>query len=170
MAMLLHKPKYLVKWVTSFMEIPMGYCMDKFFYKYLCRFLYQYVFQQVFVTHDVIRTFHHVMSYVTLTFNFFHRKKQHGHNLMVCQSRSLNVSALNLWMVQKRRKVAVLVVSHFVWVDRVCDSLFVTNITSCEKRRHHSGLKFEKKVQFVREGLNQHFLMNLPLKTQFHQA
>merc|ERR1712223_774898 len=63
---------------------------------------------------------------------------QHGHNLMVCQSRSLNVSALNLWMVQKRRKVAVLVVSHFVWVDRVCDSLFVTNITSCEKRRHHT--------------------------------
>merc|ERR1712203_628956 len=32
------------------------------------------------------------------------RKKQHGHNLMVCQSRSLNVSALNLWMVQKKKK------------------------------------------------------------------
>ena len=144
--------------------------MDKFFYKYLCCFLYQYVFQQVFVTHDVIRTFHHVMSYVTLTFNFFHRKKQHGHNLMVCQSRSLNVSALNLWMVQKRRKVAVLVVSHFVWVDRVCDSLFVTNITSCEKRRHHSGLKFEKKVQYVREDWNHSFLMDLAPKTQFHLA
>ena len=142
MAMLLHKPKYLVKWVTSFTEILMEW-INSFINTYAAFFINMYF--NKFLSHMTsLRTFHHVMSYVTLTFNFFHRKKQHGHNLMVCQSRSLNVSALNLWMVQKRRKVAVLVVSHFVWVDRVCDSLFVTNITSCEKRRHHSGLKFEK--------------------------
>ena len=54
-------------------------------------------------------------------FNFFKifcRKKQLGNNWMVCQLRSLNVSALNHWTVPKRRKVAVLVGSHFVWDDR----------------------------------------------------
>ena len=137
-------------------------------------FLYQYISISTSLCH-VIVIVHLLSCHVTRHINvryffYFFRKKQLGHNLMVCQSRSLNVSALNLWMVQKRRKVAVLVVSHFVWVDRVCDSLFVTNITSCEKRRHHSGLKFEKKVQFFREGRTQPFLMDLPQKIQFHQA
>ena len=51
----------------------------------------------------------------------FYRKKLPGNSLMVCQLRSLNVSASNPWTERKRRKVVVLAESRFVWVDSVAE-------------------------------------------------
>ena len=51
----------------------------------------------------------------------FYRKKLPGNSLMVCQLRSLNVSASNPWTERKRRKVVVLAESRFAWVDSVAE-------------------------------------------------